>query len=181
MTEQAQAAEQQEPEPILTQVDITNGLADPIDDMFNGVPYIFPPGVAVTVSPDVARHCFGYPGQFRDMAQHMARRFGWATAENLQWTAHKTPKYVDMASKIQFTPVFYRLQRIDPDKPIPADVSGEDAPPAMPSEGTSTVVGRRNKYRAAVREKREKSVPKNRGERANRRSGRTPHINVTEA
>ena len=144
--------------------------------MFDGVPVLFPPGVAVVVGPELAMHCFGYPGEARDMAIHMAKRYGWATADNLAWTAHKTPKYVEMASKIKFQPIYYELVRRKPDDPIPAIVADEESPPLPPAEASTTVVGKSRRYANASRRKRAQAEkPKGRGR------GRMPDINVTEA
>jgi hypothetical protein len=161
---------------VLVQVEVTNGLTDPIEDMFDGVPVIFRPGVPQVIGPEAAMHFFGYPGEPRDMAIHMAKRFGWATPANLQWTAHKTPVYVDMAAKIKFEPIYYELVRRKPDDPIPAIVPDEEPLPPPPSEATTTVVGKSRRYANASRAKRQQAEkPKGKGR------GRTPHINVTEA
>lgn len=145
--------------------------------MFDGVPALFPPGVPVVISPQAAMHFFGFPGEPRDMAIHMAKRYGWATPANLQWSAHKTPLYFDMAAKIKFSPVYYELVRRKPDDPIPAIVGDEEPlePPA--SDASTTVVVRSRRYAKAAAAKRQQSEkPKPRG-----RGGRTSHINVTEA
>lgn len=171
----------QSPQPdqpaVLLQVEVTNGGTDPIEDMFDGVPVIFEPGKPRVIGPEAAMHFFGYPGEPKDMAIHMAKRFGWATPANLAWTAHKTPAYVEMAGKIKFQPIYYELVRRRPDDPIPAIVGEEDAPLPPPADASTTKVLKSNRYAkaaAAKRQQAEKPKPKGRG-------GRTPHLNVTEA
>jgi hypothetical protein len=179
------------PTPVLMHIEVINGLPDPIEDMYNGSPVTFPTGVPVAVSLEVANHCFGYPIDYhgfapfppeliRQMAVHMARRWGWATPANMEWTAHKRPKYVEYAEQIKFTPIFYELRRIGPDDPRPALVEDaqEPAPPA-PVAAETTKVGKKSRnYKDATRAKRDDQKNKARGGRA---SGRSPHINVAEA
>lgn len=176
---------QEMPSPMLVHVDVTNGTQYPIEDMFDGIPVVFPVGQTVTVGPDVAKHCFGYPGDPREMAVHMAKRYGWATSETLKWTSHKTPEFVEMASKVTFQPVFYDLVRRKPQDPIPAVVSDEEIQePPIPSPASTTVVGKSRRYANASRAKRKETESKPRsGGRAgkDRRGSRVPHLNVREA
>lgn len=171
--------------PMLVHVDVTNGTQYPIEDMFDGIPVVFPVGQTVTVTPEVAKHCFGYPGDPREMAMHMAKRYGWATAETLKWSSHKTPEFVEMASKVTFQPVFYDLVRRKPEDPIPAVVSDEDLEePAIPPQVSTTVVGKSRRYANASRAKR-KDAESSRGKgdrgRKGSREGRVPHLNVRGA
>ena len=177
--------QQEAPPPVLVHVDVTNGTQYPIEDMFDGIPVVFPVGQTVTVSPEVAKHCFGYPGDPREMAMHMAKRYGWATAETLKWSSHKTPEFVEMASKVAFQPVFYDLVRRKPEDPIPAVVGDEELeePPVLPPVST-TVVGKSRRYANASRAKRKDTEsPRGKGDRGRKgsRGGRVPHLNVREA
>lgn len=178
--------QQESQEPILMQVEVTNGTEWPIDDRFDGIPVVFPVGVAVSVSPDVARHCFGYPADPRDMALHMAKRYGWATPETLKWTAHKTPQFFEWAAQVKFEPIYYDLVRRKPSDPIPAVVTDEELQePPPPPQASTTVVGKSRRYANASRAKRkEREEPTRReGDRSGkgRRGGRVPHMNVREA
>ncbi len=65
------------PTPTVMMVEVINHNDFTINDMWNGVPVNFPghkdgePGTAVPVSPEIALHCFGYPGELSDRALHM--------------------------------------------------------------------------------------------------------------
>lgn len=172
------------PPAVLVHVEVTN-FGYPLETMWDGVPYRFPTGVPVAISPQVAQHCFGYPGEFRDMAMYMARRYGWATTETMKWTEHGKPAYFEMAEKFKFQPVYYDLVRRKPDDPIPAlpDNDGDDeareASEQVPQEPKSaTVVGRNAKYGKASRDKRKRLEDK---KPTKAKTRRTTHLNVTEA
>jgi hypothetical protein len=172
---------QADPPAVLVHVQVTNTNPWPIEDMFDGTPVVFPPNVPVDVSPDVARHCFGYPGEPRDMAIWMARRYGWATPETMKWTAHKTPQYFEFAQKVLFEPVYYDLVRRKPDDPIPAlsaDDKDDDPPPIPAESKTTTVVGRNRKYGKAVQDKKKQLEASSKKTSGKQR--KPTHINVTE-
>lgn len=140
------------PTPAIMQLEVTSGLEFPINDMFDGVPVSFPPGVTVTISPEAALHLFGYPGEAKDMAVHMARRFGWSGRDFLTpQGGHGPAPYEKMAAQIVIKPVYYDLVRRDRDAPILADPDGDDGgdlePVAGPEEG-ATKAGKRRRSTA---------------------------------
>lgn len=134
----------------LSMVEVTNGLEFPIEDRFDGIPIIIPPGGKITLNPAQAMHCFGYPGEFADMARHMAKRYGWQGREYLKHNEKREPIYHEMAAKVVFEPIFYDLvPRRRGNDPIPAD-TGDDATDPAPQANrappdTGTKVGGRKK------------------------------------
>jgi hypothetical protein len=152
--------------------EVTNGNDFAIDDHFDGIPVHFFPGIAVRVSPQVVAHCFGYPGEARDMAVHMARRYGWATAEMLKnlspGPVRTDPAYFGYAAKIIIRAIAYDLVARDPDEPILADQggAGETAQPAPEEDGTKVV--RRRRVKAAPKPK----APPRAGRKAGEGTGR---------
>src|SRR5258708_2795777 len=117
--------------------------------MFDGAPLRFPSGEKVTIKPEVAMHCFGYPGEARDMAVHMSKRFGWNGREYIgmqEGDPERRSVYAVMASKVVITPVFFDLVQRKPDDPIPADDGDSDdleTPRDDMSNATGTKVGKR--------------------------------------
>jgi hypothetical protein len=63
---------------------VTNRNSFTIRDRFDGVPVTFKPNETVTINRDQAAHFFGYPGDPRDRAVHMAKRYGWNTTEHVR-------------------------------------------------------------------------------------------------
>ncbi|HEX8838779.1 MAG TPA: hypothetical protein VF748_17685 [Candidatus Acidoferrum sp.] len=137
-----------ENQPAIILVKVTNNLDRDISDWYNGVPVVFPVGVPVEVNTEIAAHIFGWPGDDDDRARHMANRFGWGTRENLQWMpGTRRPMYFADAMKIVIEPVPLYLTRRKPSDPIPADDGGkdDDPPPPAVEADTGTKVGRRRK------------------------------------
>ncbi len=141
------------PAPALMALSVVNNNDFTIEDMFDGVPVKFPPGVAVDCSEAVCAHLFGYPGELADRAVHMARRFGWSGKRYLmpEGPADDVPLYHKMAEKIVITPIYYDLVRRDPNAPIPVDLGEEKsdrvAPTAEADTSTKLVTRRRTKGR----------------------------------
>jgi hypothetical protein len=67
--------------PTYVMIKVTNRNPMIIRDRFDGVPVEFKPGETVTINKHQAYHFFGFPGTPDEMAVHMAKRFGWNTAE----------------------------------------------------------------------------------------------------
>ncbi len=63
----------------MSDVWVTNGTKEPFEDMWHGNKYAFPPGKAVMVPVEVARHVFGYG--MGDRIPVLAR-LGWAVTAN---------------------------------------------------------------------------------------------------
>ena len=137
-----------QPQAAVTMLEVTNNNEFTINDMFDGVPVSFPPGVAVDCSPAICHHLFGYPGELADRALHMARRFGWAGKDYLrpEGPGDGVPRYVTLSEKIVITPVYYDLVKRNPNDPIPLDTGdeGADRPVAAVPEDT-TKAGRRKR------------------------------------
>lgn len=142
--------------PSIMQFEIINHNNFTIPDHFDGVPIRFPPNEVVTVSPDVALHCFGYPGEFLDRAAHMAKRYGWSSRDFLrpEGPADSQPRYVILAGNVEIRPVYYELVRRNPDAPIPADDGREPDTPREPvsagADAGETKVGKRTKTPAKL-------------------------------
>jgi len=140
-------------------LEVVNNNDFTIADMFDGIPIEFPPGVKVDCTPAIAHHLFGYPGDDRDRAMHMARRFGWSTKDYLMpvGPSDDTPRYMKLAGNIVITPIFFQLVRVNPNDPIKLDTGDEDADrvvtPEIPAE--TTKAGRRK--RTGKTSKREKA------------------------
>jgi hypothetical protein len=135
-------------QPVITLVTVVNGNDIPIHDMFDGVPLRFPPGETVTIKPEVAMHCFGYPGEPHDMAVHMSKRYGWNGLDYIMMVEgdpERRSRYEVMASKVVIKPVYFDLVQRKPDDPIPADDNEDDLPPTLDdmSNETGTKVGKR--------------------------------------
>ena len=144
------------PTPSIMQVEVTNHNEFMIEDFFDGVPVRFPKDEIVTVTPDIALHCFGWPGDISDMAVHMAKRYGWSGREYLATNetlgARGEPRYYMLARNIEIRPVYYDLVRRNPNDPIPADNGEPDEPLGPPdpmAEAVTTKVGKRRKARAS--------------------------------
>jgi hypothetical protein len=144
-----EALEADRPTPAIMMVSVINRNTFTINDMFNGIPVVFPPEKSVDVSPEIALHCFGYPGELADRALHMAKRYGWSGKDYLmpEGLGDGEPRYVTLASKIEITPIYYDLVRRNPNDPIPLDTGNEeDDRPAVTEEAdTTTRVGKRRK------------------------------------
>jgi hypothetical protein len=142
------------PTPTVQMVAITNHNDFLIRDMFNGIPVNFPIGVPVDVSPEIALHCFGWPGELHDRALHMAKRYGWSGRDYLkpEGLGDGPPRYEVLASKIEIRPIYYDLVRRNPNDPIPLDTGDEadDRPDPRAEADTSTKVGK-HKRRAKAR------------------------------
>lgn len=155
-----ETAQGKENAPAITMVEVTNRNDFDINDMFNGIPVVFPVGVKVDVSPDVARHCFGWPGEDVDRATHMARRYGWGGRENLTWKpGTRLPLYHDWAMKVEVKPIYFDLVRRNPNDPIPADdgKDPDDLPPSrIEAADPGTRVGKRNRKAAPPRRLRDR-------------------------
>src|SRR5260370_36535315 len=95
------------PTPTVQMVAVTKRNDFLIRDMFNGVPVNFPQDVAVDVSPEIALHCFGWPGELHDRALHMAKRYGWAGRGYLkpEGLGDGPPRYEGAASKVESQPI----------------------------------------------------------------------------
>jgi hypothetical protein len=99
---------------------IVNGNDFAIEDRYDGVPYVFEAGKALTVPPEAALHIFGWkPGlDPRAIETHITRRWGW-----------NTPKFMESGdakkffAKLEFKPVTFKTVEV---------VSGEDDDP-LPS------------------------------------------------
>ncbi len=137
------------PTPTVQMVEVINHNTFTINDMFNGVPVNFPPEQRVDTSPEVAAHCFGYPGELHDRALHMAKRYGWSGKDYLkpEGLGDGEPRYVTLSSKVEIKPIYYDLVRRDPNDPIPLDTGDEadDRPQPIDESDTTTRVGKRKK------------------------------------
>ena len=154
------APEADRPTPAIAMVSVTNRIEEfDIKDMFNGVPVNFPRNVAVDVSPEIALHCFGWPGELHDRALHMAKRYGWSGRDYLkpEGLGDGPPRYEVLASKIEIKPIYYDLVRRNPNDPIPLDTGNEDddRPTPQMEADTTTKVGKRRKSKARQRGSRE--------------------------
>ena len=63
----------------MSDVWVINGTKEPFEDMWHGDKYTFPPGKAVMVPLEVARHVFGYG---MDNRVPVLARLGWAVTSN---------------------------------------------------------------------------------------------------
>lgn len=143
------------PTPQVMQLEVTNRNDFTINDRFDGVPLSFPPGEKVTITPAMALHCFGYPGESQDMALHMAKRYGWSGRDYLraEGTGDGPAKFQVLAANIAIVPVYFELRRVDPNAPIPADdgsVADDDREPVAHEADTSTKVGKRKRTPAVL-------------------------------
>ena len=114
-------------------VRVTNGLAVPFTDRYDGVPVTLPPGKTENIPLDMAAHFFGYhPGVERaTMLRHVARRQGWNTPDfDKQNPDTQKTLAEDYFDKLKIEPVMYKLVQVeepDPKRPVPAD-------PELPTE-----------------------------------------------
>ncbi len=145
--------EHDRPTPSIMQLEVTNLNDFPIEDFFDGIPIQFPVAETVTVGADVALHCFGYPGEEKDRALHMAKRYGWSGRDYLIAEGDREPKYRQLARKIQIKPVYFDLVRRDRNDPILAD-KGDDEDglpePTAGGDSTGTKAGTRKKTPARL-------------------------------
>ena len=136
---------------VLTMVEVQNFNDFPIDDFYDGAPIRLEPNGknVITLKPEQAAHCFGFPGEFHDMARHMAKRYGWNSREFLRMNEERKTVYEQYAEKVKFTPIYFDLVARPRNAPIPALPEGDqdDDPPQTAGldfeEDTGTRVGRR--------------------------------------
>jgi len=178
MIEPADDTVEREPDrPAYEMLQVTNLNDFPINDMFDGVPISFPTGVAVEVGFAIAAHCFGYPGEPDDMAVHMARRYGWATREQLVWNKDRKPLFFEKAMNVKIVPILFDLVRRPLNAPMPADDGApDDRPRPVMEADTTTKVGKRKRqprrYEAAAKaaRKADRHAVGPRGERSRSRA-----------
>jgi hypothetical protein len=164
----------------LMMVEVTNLNDFPIEDYYDGVPIILHPLGKNTVNlrPEQALHCFGYPGEFKDMAKHMSKRYGWNTREYLRLNQERQTLYEELAQKVHFKPIFYDLVQRRPNDPIPALVGPDDDDDDRPQTAraddldTGTRVGRRKKVVAPKPPRRPREKPQQERSTADVRLGR---------
>lgn len=90
----------------LTSLKVTNHNDFAIEDRFDGVPYLFEPGRAISVPADAALHMLGwYPGVGMDAVKnHVCKRWGWNTPAIVNEKLHD--KYF---AALNFKPVTYKI------------------------------------------------------------------------
>lgn len=129
--------------------EVVNNNDFEIRDMYDGVPIVFPKGEKVDISPEIALHCFGWPGEDQDRAEHMARRYGWSGRDYLrpEGPNNALPRYAVLSALVTITPVYYTMVRVNPNAPVPADTGDEsDDRPTPPMDvETTTRAGKRKK------------------------------------
>lgn len=77
--------------PTYVMITIVNRNPFVIRDRYDGVPIEFPPGERINITKDQALHFFGFPGTADEMAVHMAKRFGWNTADYVKRERGSSP------------------------------------------------------------------------------------------
>ncbi len=110
-----------------------------IRDRYDGVPYVFEPGKAVDLPPEVAEHILGYPGEAEDMWRHMSKRWGWNLPHHFQISPESKGLTLSQlyCKNVVVSVERFELRRVtDPRAPIPADAGDDDItvhePPAAP-------------------------------------------------
>jgi hypothetical protein len=100
------------PQPQVMNVKVVNRNDFMITDMFDGVPYTFEPGKAMSVPIDAANHIFGwYPGvPPADLKRHVQKRMGWNTPE-----MEKNGQHNKFFSNLEITPIVYRMVPVEID------------------------------------------------------------------
>jgi hypothetical protein len=88
-------------------VKVTNTNDFPINDMYDGVQYLFEPGKESKLPADAANHILGWTenASRRDMFLHIQKRWGWNTP---QW-ADKSQRFFD---KFKITHAAFRLVEV---------------------------------------------------------------------
>lgn len=143
--------------PSFQMVKVTNRNSFPIEDMHDGVPYLFKPNEPKNITPDVAQHIFAWPGEPEYTKLYMARRWGWNTPEHIKRGDDGRMKWEADVERVTLEPIMFDLVARDPDAPVLADPrSGEpedelmtetDAPavpmPMAPSLPREIVAGTR--------------------------------------
>ena len=130
----------------VTHCRVTNHNEFPIDDRYDGIPYVFKPGIALTIPLDAAAAIFGMPVDddgivtFAADTAYMARRWGWNVLEKrdekeltsvamerlVRETAHKI-------ANIKVEQVSYILREVSTEEGLPpprqtaVQGEGEDA------------------------------------------------------
>lgn len=135
-----------------TQIRVINRNTFPLVDRYDGVQYVFPPDVAVTVPADVATHIFGYGPEATEEAlfRHITRRFGWNTPQMVADEAARL--YFD---NLDIKPVQFRMVPVEQKEDEPADpYPGEDGTEPLGSTvRTTRGRGRPPKRRLTPRER----------------------------
>lgn len=111
-------------------VRVTNGLDEPFNDRFNGIPITIAPGATENLPLDMAAHFFGYqPGvDTETMFRHITRRQGWNSPEHVKRNPETQKRLAqELFERLKIEPVMYKMveappEKIDPQKPIPAAV-----------------------------------------------------------
>jgi hypothetical protein len=148
-----------QPQAAVVMLEVVNNNDFTINDMFDGIPVSFPPGVKVDCTAAQCQHLFGWPGELADRSIHMARRFGWSGKDYLkpQGTGDGVPLYVTLSEKIVITPVYYDLVKRNPNDPIPLDTGDEESDrPVPPAPADTTKAGRRKRIASRRAPKRDR-------------------------
>lgn len=129
-----------------THVRVLNTNDEPIDDRFDGIVYVFEPGVAKTISLEAAALFFNFETDADGNVSwndkwHLdfARRHGWTNMEPQKDerpndTFLRITQYAaEKCAKIKLEPVSYTLREVTAEETLdaPRDPAAEPIPPAM--------------------------------------------------
>lgn len=101
-------------------VRIVNNNEFTIADMFDGVPFTFEPGKAITIPPDAANHIFGWrpvaeneteSARNNEMLIYCQKRHGWNTPDIVRVGEH-TKRF----GKLEFKAVRFRMVEVTEDE-----------------------------------------------------------------
>lgn len=114
---------------------VTNHNDFEIEDRFDGVPYLFEPGVSVVVPPDAALHIFGWsPGMaFAGIEPYVQKRWGWNTPALVQDKKHR-----EYFKALEFKTITYKMVEVVEETAIEDD---DVLPPLPPKKGSAAGAG----------------------------------------
>lgn len=126
-----------DPADTIHKVRVVNRNKFAIRDRWDGIPVELLPGRPLSLSPEVAAHILGYPGEVEDMHRHMARRWGWNLPHHIAVDDDGLMLWQRLCMNIEVSTEKFELRRVDvdPNEPIPADgddIRVHEPPPAVP-------------------------------------------------
>jgi hypothetical protein len=97
-------------------VKVVNENDFPLEDMFDGVVYLFEANKEIRLPAEAAHHILGWTetASPRDMFLHVQKRWGWNTP---QW-ADKAQRFF---SKLKISTASFKLVEVSDDTPTPDD------------------------------------------------------------
>jgi hypothetical protein len=118
--------------PPMQMVEVVNRNTFVMQDRFDGVPYTFKPNVPISITPQAARHFFGWPAEGEIMKLWTCRRFGWNTPDHITQDKNRPHDERTVADiyfeNLDIKTIEYEMVRKESSVPMPEDHDLADRP-----------------------------------------------------